>query len=69
MLENVIRTVYEQFRDVKKLLKSANSASVTIIDFNLSRYTSYLIVQDSDLNKEVVALGKTCLQYKLESRN
>lgn len=51
--------IEEHFLQVGKLSKRANNANVTIIDYKLSRYASYLIVQNSDPNKEVVALGQT----------
>lgn len=49
----------EHFTQVGKLSKRANNANVKIMDYKLSRYASYLIVQNSDPNKEVVALGQT----------
>ena len=53
------KIVYEHFADVGKLSKRANSAEVEIKDYRLSRYACYLIVQNSDPRKEVVALGQT----------
>lgn len=51
--------IEQHFTRVGKLSKRANNAKALIIDFKLSRYASYLIVQNSDPNKEVVALGQT----------
>lgn len=51
--------VSEQLVEVDKLSKRNNNAIVKIEDFKLSRYMCYLIVQNSDPNKEVVALGQT----------
>ena len=51
--------VSEQLVEVDKLSKRNNNAMVKIEDFKLSRYICYLIVQNSDPRKEVVALGQT----------
>ncbi len=53
------KIVDEHFTDVGKLSKRNNNAIVKIEDFRLSRYACYLIVQNSDPRKEVVALGQT----------
>jgi len=52
-------TISEHFVDTDKLSKRNNNATVKIEDFKLSRYACYLIVQNSDPKKEVVALGQT----------
>ena len=49
----------EQFSQVGKLSKRANNAVVEIKDYKLTRYACYLIVQNADPNKEVIALGQT----------
>ncbi len=51
--------VDEQLVEVNKLSKRNNNANVNIQDFKLSRYICYLIVQNADPSKEVVALGQT----------
>ncbi len=53
------KEVPEHFTDVGKLSKRNNNAIVKIEDYKLSRYACYLIVQNSDPRKEVVALGQT----------
>ena len=53
------KIVYEHFTDAGKLSKRNNNAIVKIEDFKLSRYACYLIVQNADPRKEVVALGQT----------
>ena len=53
------KIVYEHFTDAVKLSKRNNNAIVKIEDFKLSRYACYLIVQNADPRKEVVALGQT----------
>ena len=49
----------EQFVEVDKLSKRNNNACMFIEDYRLSRYACYLIVQNADPRKEVVALGQT----------
>ena len=51
--------VDEQLVEVNKLSKRNNNATANIQDYKLSRYACYLIVQNSDPRKEVVALGQT----------
>ena len=51
--------VNEQLVDINKLSKRNNNALINIEDFKLSRYICYLIVQNADPSKEVVALGQT----------
>ena len=57
--ENSGFNVDEQLVEVNKLSKRNNNATVKIQDFKLSRYMCYLIVQNADPSKEVVALGQT----------
>jgi hypothetical protein len=49
----------EQFTQVGKLSKRGNNTVIEIKDYKLSRYACYLIVQNSDSRKKVVALGQT----------
>ena len=49
----------EQLVKVNRLSKRNNNATANIQDYKLSRYICYLIVQNADPNKEVVALGQT----------
>ena len=51
--------INEQLVDLNKLSKRNNNAQINIQDFKLSRYICYLIVQNADPNKEVIALGQT----------
>lgn len=51
--------VDEQLVEANKLSKRNNNANVLIQDYKLSRYICYLIVQNADPSKEVVALGQT----------
>ena len=51
--------VSEHFSQVGKMIKLAKNASRNIIDCKLSRYACYLIAQNSDPRKKVVALAQT----------
>ena len=57
--ENSGFKVNEQLVELNKLSKRNNNAFVNIKDYRLSRYACYLIVQNADPSKEVVALGQT----------
>ncbi len=49
----------DHFADVGKMVDIGSGTQRTIDDMHLSRYACYLIVQNSDPRKEVVALGQT----------
>lgn len=49
----------KHFTDVNKLSKHANNAEVTIKDYKLTRYAYYLIAQNGDSRKKVIALAQT----------
>ena len=57
--ENSGISVFEHFIDVNKLSKRANNAEVEIKDYELTRYACYLIAQDGDSRKKVIALAQT----------
>ena len=50
--------VCDDFVDVDKMVK-AGATSKKIKDYKLSRYACYLIVQNGDSRKQVIALGQT----------
>ena len=50
---------FEHFTDVSKLSKRANNAEIMIRDYKLSRYACYLIAQNGDSRKKVIALAQT----------
>ena len=52
-------SVFEHFIDVNKLSKRANNAEVEIKDYELTRYACYLIAQNGDSRKKVIALAQT----------
>ena len=51
--------VEDHFFHLGKMVKIGTKTSRTIMDFKLSRYACYLIVQNADPRKESVALGQT----------
>ena len=57
--ENSSISVFKHFVDVDKLSKRANNAEVIISDYKLSRYACYLIAQNGDSRKKVIALAQT----------
>ena len=57
--ENSDINVFEHFTDVSKLSKRANNAEIEIKDYKLSRYACYLIAQNGDSRKKVIALAQT----------
>ncbi|HLG38952.1 MAG TPA: DNA damage-inducible protein D, partial [Chitinophagaceae bacterium] len=51
--------VADHFEDVLGMVSIGSGAEREIEDVKLSRYASYLIVQNADPGKEIVALGQT----------
>ena len=51
--------ISDHFNQVVKMVKIGSSASRKLNDYKLSRYACYLIVQNGDSKKEIVALGQT----------
>lgn len=49
----------DHFRQVGKMVQIGSGARREKLDYKLTRYACYLIVQNSDPSKEVVALGQT----------
>jgi DNA-damage-inducible protein D len=50
--------IYDHFVEVNKTIQMPKTANKTIVDFELSRYACYLIVQNGDPRKEVIAHGQ-----------
>ena len=57
--ENSSGSAFEHFTDVSKLSKRANNAEILINDYKLTRYACYLIAQNGDSRKKVIALAQT----------
>jgi len=51
--------VAEQFVEVNKLIEHGKGGKRQVIDYKLSRYACYLIVQNGDPRKEIIAIGQT----------
>ena len=56
---NSKQNVLEHFVELNKVLEVGNKAKMNVTDYKLSRYACYLIVQNGDPKKDVVALGQT----------
>ncbi len=56
--ENSGHNALDDFAEVSKIIE-AGATSKPKIDYELSRYACYLIVQNGDPRKEVIALGQT----------
>lgn len=56
--ENSDHIIADDFPEVRKIV-SAGATSKPIKDYELTRYACYLIVQNGDPRKEVIALGQT----------
>lgn len=61
--------VYDQFVHLDKLIKIGKGGKRKTEEYKLSRYACYLIVQNADSKKEVVALGQTYFLFKRGNRN
>lgn len=56
--ENSGHSVEDDFPEVRKIV-DAGITSKPVKDYELTRYACYLIVQNGDPRKEVIALGQT----------
>ena len=57
--KNADQPINDHFVDITKMIELGKSASRIVGDTALSRYACYLIVQNADPSKEIVALGQT----------
>lgn len=62
--ENSQNSVLEHFADVGKTIEMPNNASKEIADYELSRYACYLIMQNGDPRKKIIALGQSYFAVK-----
>jgi len=51
--------IIDHFPEVRKMVEIGSGAQKNIIDYKLTRYACYLIVQNGDPRKEIIALGQT----------
>ena len=51
--------VSDHFVEVNKMIEIGKTAKRKVFEYKLSRYASYLIVQNADPSKEIIALGQT----------
>lgn len=56
--ENSGHSISDDFPEVRKIVE-AGATSKPVADYELSRYACYLIVQNGDPRKEVIAIGQT----------
>lgn len=61
-------SVEDHFADAGKMVDLGSGAKRIIEDIMLSRYACYLIVQNADPRKEVIALGQTYFAVKTRER-
>ena len=57
--ENSDISAFEHFTDVSKTIKMPKGAEKIILDYKLTRYACYLIAQNGNPRKEVIALAQT----------
>lgn len=62
--ENSENQVFNHFVEVNKTIVMPKSATKKVLDYKLSRYACYLIVQNGDSRKKVIALGQTYFAVK-----
>ena len=57
--ENSREQIEDHFVEVNKMVGIGSNTRRQVLDYELSRYACYLIVQNGDPRKEVIALGQT----------
>ena len=62
--ENSGELISNHFAEVGKTIKMPKNATKVILDYQLSRYACYLIVQNGDPRKKIIALGQTYFAVK-----
>ena len=51
--------VQDHFPEVRKMVEIGSNTIRELLDYELSRYECYLIIQNGDPRKEVIAIGQT----------
>lgn len=62
--ENSGNDITHHFVEVNNMIETGKGAQRPVADYQLSRYACYLIVQNGDPKKEVIALGQTYFAVK-----
>lgn len=62
--QNSGNDISDHFANVGKMVDIGSGATRTLEDYELSRYACYLIVQNGDSRKKVIALGQTYFAVK-----
>jgi DNA-damage-inducible protein D len=57
--KNSGQEIFDHFGEATEMVSLGSGAKREISDYHLSRYACYLVVQNGDPDKEVVALGQT----------
>lgn len=57
--KNSAQEIDDHFPEVRKMVEIGSGTTRQLLDYELSRYACYLIVQNGDPRKEVIALGQT----------
>ncbi len=66
--KNAENDIGDHFADVSKMVEIGSEAKRNINDIRLSRYACYLIVQNGDSRKKIIALGQTYFAVKTRER-
>jgi DNA-damage-inducible protein D len=66
--KNTGNSVLDHFAEVSKMINLPKTAQREVEDIMLSRYACYLIVQNADPAKEIVALGQSYFALKTRER-
>ena len=64
--ENSGHRVSDDFAEVSKIVEAGVTSNPTR-DYELSRYACYLVVQNGDPRKEVIALGQTYFAIDIQT--
>src|SRR3990167_4809567 len=59
--KNSGQSIKDHFEDFLDMIELGKTASREMLDIKLSRYACYLIMQNADPSKEIVALGQRSL--------